>query len=119
MSLLGRVFGTVPSVSATQARELVDNGAVMVDVRSKSEWNAGHVTIAKHVPLPELATSIDRLPKGKQVVVVCRSGNRSRGATSQLVSAGFDAFNLTGGLRAWAHVGERLVDRQGRPGVVA
>lgn len=119
MSFLGRIFSSVPSVSAEQARDLVDAGAVMVDVRTKQEWNAGHVALAQHVALPELPTSISKLPKETKVVVVCRSGNRSRGATSQLIGAGFDAVNLTGGLHAWQRAGERLVDRHGRPGVVA
>ena len=119
MSFLSKIFTTIPSVSATEARELVDAGAAMIDVRTKAEWNAGHVALAKHIPLPELSSSLNKVPQGKKVVVVCRSGNRSRGATSQLIAAGIDAVNLSGGMHAWTRSGERLVDRNGRAGVVA
>ena len=120
MSLLGKLFGGgVPSVDAAQARALVDDGAVMIDVRSTAEWNAGHPPMAKHVPINELGQRMSRLPQGKQVVVVCRSGSRSRGACRQLAAAGIDVVNLSRGLHAWQHAGQPLVDKRGRPGVLA
>ena len=120
MSLLGKLFGGgVPSVDATQARALVDAGAVMIDVRSTAEWNAGHAPMAKHVPLGELSQRMTRLPKGKQVIVVCRSGSRSRGACRQLAAGGVDVVNLSRGLHGWQRAGQPLVDRRGRPGVLA
>jgi rhodanese-related sulfurtransferase len=119
MSVLSKLFGGVPSVSASDARTMVDDGAVMVDVRTTNEWNAGHAPFAIHVALPDLGSRLGRIPKNKRVVVVCRSGNRSRGATKQLIAAGYDAVNLSGGMHAWRRVGERLVDRSGRPGNVA
>jgi rhodanese-related sulfurtransferase len=119
MSLLGGLFKGVPSVSAQQAVQLVDAGAVMVDVRSTAEWNAGHGPFAQHMALPQLAQRQRRIPATKQVVVVCRSGNRSKGATRQLIAAGFDAVNVSGGMNAWQRAGGRLVDRSGKPGRVA
>jgi rhodanese-related sulfurtransferase len=119
MSFLGRLFGGVPSVSAGEARELVDAGAVMVDVRSTSEWNAGHCPFALHMALDQLSQKQRRIPKNKKVVVVCRSGNRSRGATKHLIDSGYNAANLSGGMHAWQRAGESLVDRSGKPGRVA
>lgn len=119
MSILARIFGSVPSVGAAEARELIDAGAKLVDVRSKQEWNAGHSPLAQHMALDVLPQSSRRIPKGKPVVVVCRSGNRSRGATRHLREAGFEAYSLRGGLHAWTRAGESLVDRGGRPGRVA
>ncbi len=107
MSFLGRLFGGVPSVSADEARELVDAGAVMVDVRTTSEWNAGHCAFALHMALDQLSQKQRRIPKNKKVVVVCRSGNRSRGATKQLIESGYDAVNLSGGMHAWQRSGEK------------
>jgi rhodanese-related sulfurtransferase len=119
MSFLGQFFGGVPSVSAAQARELVDAGAVMVDVRTTGEWNAGHCSFALHMAVDQLSQKQRRIPTNKKVVVVCRSGNRSRGATKQLIAAGYDAVNLSGGMNASQRSGERLVDRSGKPGRVA
>lgn len=119
MSLLARLFGSVPSVGADEARSLLDSGAGLVDIRSKSEWNAGHSPLAQHVSLDVLGEKMRRIPKGKPVVVVCRSGNRSRGATRHLRVAGYEAYNLAGGMRAWVRAGESVVDRAGRPGLVA
>lgn len=118
MSFLARLFAGVPSVSAGEARELVDAGAVMVDVRTTGEWNAGHCASAMHMALDQLSQKQRRIPKSKKVVVVCRSGNRSRGATKQLIASGYDAVNLSGGMNAWQRSGESLVDRSGKPGRV-
>lgn len=116
MSLFSRLFGGVPSVSAQEARQLVDDGAVMVDVRSTAEWNAGHYPLAVHLSGDQLTQKQKRIPKNKPVVVVCRSGSRSRGATKRLIDAGFDAVNMSGGMHAWHRSGQPLVDRSGKPG---
>lgn len=105
-------------MDAVTARELVDDGAAMLDVRTTHEWNAGHAPFATHVQLHELGTRLNRVPKNKKVVVVCRSGNRSRRACRQLVSAGYDVVNLRGGMGAWQRTGQPVVDRSGRPGGV-
>jgi rhodanese-related sulfurtransferase len=120
MGLFGRLLGGgIASMSAREAREAVDAGAAMVDVRSSREWNAGHAPFATHVPLDQLDRRMNRVPKSKQVVVVCRSGSRSRTACRQLSSAGYDVINLSGGLRAWDRAGLPVVDNRGRPGVVS
>ena len=119
MSAFRRIFRGVPSVSAQEARQLVDEGAVMVDVRTTAEWNAGHSPFAKHLAHDQLATRQHRIPMGKKTVVVCRSGSRSRGVTKHLIADGYDAVNLSGGMNAWVRHGQPLVDRAGRPGRVA
>ena len=107
-------------VSATDAIELVAGGATLLDVRENSEWNAGHAPGAVHIPVAATAAQAPRrLPKGKQVIVVCRSGARAKGATQTLRSAGIDAVTLKGGMRAWEAAGGRVVGKGNRPGVVA
>lgn len=119
MSVFGRLFGGgVPTVDAATARQLVDDGAAMLDVRTTNEWNAGHAPFATHVQLHELAGRMGRLPRDRTVVVVCRSGSRSRGACRQLAAAGFTVVNLRGGMAAWQRTGQPVVDRSGRPGGV-
>jgi len=108
-----------PKVPAEEGRQLVSNGAVLLDVRESAEWNAGHAPQATHLPLSRLAEVGRKVPAGKKVVVVCRSGNRSAHVTKALINQGYDAVNLRGGMHAWHSAGGQLVDRKGRPGVVA
>ena len=108
----------VPSVGAEEARNLVADGASLLDVRETNEWNAGHAPAAVHVPLGRVKEAPRRLPKGRKVVVVCRSGNRSRQATASLRALGYDAVNLSGGMNAWTAAGGAVVGRNNRPGRV-
>jgi rhodanese-related sulfurtransferase len=118
MSLLTRF--RLPSVTAQDAVRMVSEGATLLDIRENGEWNAGHAPGAVHVPLAHVSDqAVRRLPKGRPVVVVCRSGSRSAGATRTLRAQGVEAFSLRGGLRAWESAGGRLVGKGNRPGVVA
>ena len=112
------LFGKVPSVDAAEARSLVSDGAVLLDVRENSEWNAGHAPQAEHLPLGRIREASKKVRDGKRVVVVCRSGNRSRHATKSLIAMGYDAVNLSGGMYAWSRAGGQVVDRTGRVGRV-
>jgi rhodanese-related sulfurtransferase len=93
-------------VSPGEAREKVDaKEAVLIDVREKAEWSAGKIPGAKHIPLKSLQERAGTLPKGKEVILVCRSGNRSAFAARMLSDEGYDAASLEGGVRAWVHEG--------------
>jgi rhodanese-related sulfurtransferase len=118
MSVLSTLFGTVTSVDAAEVKELQRRGAVVVDVRERSEWDAGHIPKAKHHPLRGLPTSMGRLPEDRTLVVVCRSGNRSARATKALAKAGFDAVNLMGGTTGWKAAGLPMVNSRGKQGSV-
>lgn len=109
---------TVPSVDAATARELVRAGAVLLDVREGEEWNAGHAPQASHLPLGQISEASKSIQSSTSVVVVCRSGNRSRSATTSLLSMGFDAYNLSGGMTAWAAAGGSVVNPAGTPGSI-
>jgi rhodanese-related sulfurtransferase len=105
-----------PSVSGGQAREMVRDGAQLIDVRESSEWNAGHAPQAAHIPSSQVTSRLNRLKKDKDIVVVCRSGSRSRSVTKQLRAQGYEAFTLAGGMRAWQSAQGPVLDRKGRPG---
>ena len=108
----------IPSVEAEEARQLLAEGATLLDVREKAEWNAGHAPAAKHLPLGRIQEAGSRVPAKGTVVVVCRSGNRSRQATMALREQGINAVNLAGGMNSWARSGGSVVDRGNRPGRV-
>lgn len=110
----------VPSVNAAQARDDVRDGAQLVDVREKSEWQAGHAPQAIHIPVGQLDSKVDRIKADRPVIVVCRSGNRSRGVVNKLRKKGFDnVVNLAGGMHAWHSAGGAVLNNKGRPGRIA
>ena len=69
--------GETREVSREEARKLVEEGAQLVDVRADHEWEAGRISGAKHVPLPELPQRTGEIDKDRPVVVYCRSGSRA------------------------------------------
>ena len=100
-----------PSLTAQEAH---DGKAVLLDVRERNEWKAGHAPGAKNIPLSTLRSRLHELSADESYVAVCRSGARSRGATAQLRAAGLDAVNLKGGMAAWRRAGLPLEPRNGR-----
>lgn len=74
--------------------QALQNGAVIIDVRTKSEFDQGHVAGSKNIPLNEIKLKSEMIRKwNKPVVTVCRSGNRSAMAKSILKSAGLEVYN--------------------------
>jgi rhodanese-related sulfurtransferase len=90
------------------AHQRQGDGVLLLDVRSKNEWRSGHVPGATHVSLESLPQRIEWLKKaagGGEIMVICRSGNRSAQATRQLSAAGIGAVNVRGGMIAWERSG--------------
>jgi rhodanese-related sulfurtransferase len=93
-------------ITATEAHDLVKDGtALLVDVREAGEWSAGHARPAKHVPLGALSLKLGQLPRDREILVICRSGNRSLAGAKLLTNAGFKARSVAGGTLAWARGG--------------
>ena len=106
-----------PEVSVHDVPALLAKGASLLDVREPEEWQAGHAPTAVHVPLSQL--SLDALPAGEPLLVVCHVGGRSAMATQALRNAGVDgACNVAGGMAAWERAGMPVVTDSGAPGVV-
>lgn len=92
----------------------------LVDCREQYEWDAGRVEGAIHLPLNSImAGAGSELDATKPVVVICRSGNRSELAATMLQARGFEAYNLEGGIEAWAREGLPYSAPDGSPGRVA
>ncbi len=91
---------------------------LLLDVRDIDEWLAGHIDGATHIPLIELPGHVDQLPAGRDIVCICRSGNRSGQATAFLVERGVQAKNMVGGMKAWATAGLPVVRLDGSAGLV-
>jgi len=93
-------------VSVAEANRLRDSGAFILDVRQPEEWDAVHIPDATLIPLGELASRVSEVPSDRQVVVVCRSGNRSAEGRDILLRAGLPSVtSMAGGMNDWAASG--------------
>jgi hydroxyacylglutathione hydrolase len=91
---------------ALQTRLKAGQRLQVLDVRTDSEWQEGHLPEALHIMGGYLATRLGDVPRDKPLVVMCGSGYRSTIAGSMLERAGFDdVTNLTGGMKAWKEAG--------------
>ena len=92
------------AISPAQAVAMMNQGALVLDVRSREEFDAGHIGEARNMASAELESSADSLKKwrDKTVILYCQSGARSLAAMGALTRQGFTkVFNLAGGLDAW------------------
>ena len=90
------------------AKLLAAQTIVVVDVRQHAEWKTGHIQDAIHIPLGQLSSRQQQLPRGNAIITVCRSGHRSAFAARTLTRAGHDVLNLRGGMNAWSRAGHAL-----------
>jgi rhodanese-related sulfurtransferase len=99
---------SLPKVSPERARRLIDDGAVLVDIRERDEHILEHVAGAFHLPLSRLDEAEIALREGKPVIFHCKSGMRTAayaGRLAQKVGGACDAFIVDGGLDAWKKAG--------------
>ena len=77
-----------------RVQEMLDKGAVIIDVRSEGEYKQGHVKGSVNMPLPTITGQINKIEAMKKpVLLCCASGMRSGSATSILKGAGIDCYN--------------------------
>ena len=89
-----------------QVRERLERGEIeLIDVREPHEWDAGRIAGARHIELERLAGRAEELPRDRPIVFQCRLGARSAMATQAFRAAGWDAYNMNGGIRLWAERG--------------
>ena len=94
--------------------ELIESGeAQLIDVRAPAEYEAGHIAQGRHVPLESVTAEADSLDRSKPVVFYCRGGERSAMAAEAFAASGWDAYNMEGGLAAWAEKGLPLEPEDG------
>jgi rhodanese-related sulfurtransferase len=93
--------GLARDISADEAYKMYQGGTFVVDVRTQEEWDEYHVPNTTLIPLDQLPNRLSELPKDKEIVVICRSGNRSQEGRDILLSAGYNATSMTGGVKEW------------------
>lgn len=103
-SFFGNRVSGIKQVNTLEATRLMNDEALILDVREDNEWAVGHIPNARHIRLGQLSDQIAQLEKykDKPVVAYCRSGNRSARACAMMKKAGFsNVNNLAGGIVAW------------------
>jgi rhodanese-related sulfurtransferase len=102
--------GLPREISVSEASAMREEGAFVLDVREPEEWNESHIPDTTLIPLGELASRVDELPQDQEIVVVCRSGNRSAQGRDLLLSAGFtQVTSMAGGVNQWKAAGFETV----------
>lgn len=101
MSIFRKLFGLGP---ATDYAQLVKDGAMVLDVRTKGEYQSGHIKGSKNIALDALSGKISSLPKDKVIITCCASGMRSASAKAMLKSKGFEVYNGGG----WSSLQRKL-----------
>jgi len=99
---------TTSELSAEQVEDLVARGAELIDVRRAYEWEGGRISGARHIEMNELSAAAESLARERPIIFYCRGGNRSGMAAEAFRQGGWDAYNLAGGISAWAEAGRPL-----------
>jgi rhodanese-related sulfurtransferase len=93
-------------ISIDEAYAKYQAGTFLLDVRTPEEWADYHVPNTTLIPLDELPDRLNELPSDQEIVVVCRSGNRSQEGRDILRQAGFtQVTSMSGGLKQWRDAG--------------
>jgi len=91
-----------PTIGVDEAYSKYQSGAFVLDVRTQEEWNEFHAPNTTLIPLDQLEARLNEVPRDKEIVVVCRSGNRSQQGRDILLKAGFEQVtSMAGGLNEW------------------
>lgn len=103
MSFLRKLFGLGP---AADLKQLANEGAIILDVRTKGEFQGGHIKNAMNIPVESLSSNLSKLKnKDKAIITCCASGMRSGRAKSILKANGYEkVFN--GG--AWTSLNQKV-----------
>lgn len=94
IQILKELFGLGPK---TDWKQLVKNGAQVIDVRSSGEFNSGHIPGSVNIPLPSLVINLSQIDKSTPVITCCASGMRSAAAKKILKANGFTEIYNGGG----------------------
>jgi len=109
---LRRKAGGLVDVDATEAVRLINNGAIVVDLRTTESFGRGHIVNARNVPSDEIESRLSSLgaDKSKPVIAVCDAGVSSRRAVAMLRQKGYESvYSLKQGMTGWTQAGLPVV----------
>jgi phage shock protein E len=94
-------------IPVSEAKIKVDSGEYFIlDVRTRKEYDAGHIAGSVLIPNEVLLNRLDEVPRDKPILVYCRSGRRGAISSQDLIDNGFsEVYNMEGGIAAWQNAG--------------
>lgn len=95
-------------ISVEKVNEIMEKNKdyIILDVRTQQEYDSGYLKNSLLIPVDELEERINEVPKGKPIIVYCRSGNRSARAADILINNGFSpVYDMQGGILEWIEKG--------------
>jgi len=104
MSILRNLLGgSVPTIDVQELQQKLaeDSQPYLLDVREPAEFRQYRIAGANLIPLGELSGRLDELPRDREIVCICATGERSVTAVRQLADAGYKAVSLRDGMIAW------------------
>lgn len=106
----GQAEGEYRKITTPEAQAMIAEGALVLDVRTKEEYDGGHIRDAVLLPVDEIKEKADSVltDKNQTIIVYCRSGARSKNATEQLIGMGYAEVYDLGGIIDWT--GEIVVE---------
>lgn len=106
---------SLPKITPEKARDLLDQGALLVDIRERDEHAREKIAIAHHAPLSRL-DKLELAPEASLVIFHCKSGARTAANAERLACAtDVDAYILEGGIEAWKKAGLPVVADKRQP----
>ena len=101
---LWRAKGNASQLSPPAAIQLINHqDATIIDTRNNEQYRKGHIIAAHNIPATELTQASKKLTKfkNKPLIIVCNTGLEAQKTASRLQKEGYNAYSLTGGMRAW------------------
>ena len=111
-SELRRKASGLVNIDPIEAVKLINNDAIIIDLRSVDAYSTGHIVSAKNIPSDELEAKMNSLEsmKSKPIIAVCAAGITSTKAVNTLRAAGFESvYGLKGGMGGWSQAGLPVV----------
>lgn len=103
LNFIKKLFGGGTQINLA---DLAQNGAQIIDVRTKGEFDSGHIKGSINIPLQSLQQNMSKLKKDKPVITCCASGMRSASARGILKSNGFEVYNGGGWMSLRSKIGK-------------
>lgn len=90
------------SINATETEQLMEQGGVLVDVRTFSEYEPDHVPKSLHIPVDELPSRVEEIGQNSRIIFICQAGGRAYSAAEFMTSIGAtDVYVVNGGMSSW------------------
>ena len=89
---------------------------MLLDVRENDEWDRGHATNTRHIPMGEVPPRLNEIDRSATLHAVCKASRRSAKVAQLLAHHGYEPINVNGGMLAWARAGRQVIAADGGPG---